>query len=205
MVSSDALSDLGVILASLWYVIYPSVVVILGLLAKQIGLLRYLAGIGHFIPFLRVEFKPIERYVLRGLADEPTIGTLNAKITNMPRWKLLSSNAHNVQLQLNLRDTASRKEWKFPSIIWDLNTRETRINEMVIGREYPVRLLEYYQGSKSTHVMNPNQTPIKAGMYELELEVLCSEYKRPLRKKYYDPQTEGSVIRIPDRFAEAIG
>jgi len=205
LVSSGALSELGAVLASLWYVIYPSIALILGFVAKQIGLLRYLAGIGHFIPFLRTEFTPIERSVVRGLAGGLAIGTLNAKITNVPRWKLLSSNAHNVQLQLNLRDTASRKEWKFLPVMWDLNTRETQIDEMIIGREYPVRLLEYYQGSKSTHVMSPNQTPINAGVYELELEVLCSEYKRPLRRKYHDPQTEGSVIRIPEMFAEAIG
>jgi len=202
--SSDVVSDLAVILTSLWYVVYPLLAVILGFVAKQTGVLRYSAGLAHIVPFLKVEFRAPEKYVLHGVIGEPTIGTLNVTISNMARWRFLASNAHNVQLQLLLVNTVSGGKQRYSPIIWDLTTKETRILEMLVGQECPVRLLTYYVGSKSVHVMNVVQTLIESGIYRLELEAMCSEYKRPLRKKYVHPCKGSRIINVPEELVGAL-
>jgi hypothetical protein len=196
-------SDLAVILTSLWYVVYPLLAVILGFVAKQTGVLRYLAGLAHIVPFLKVEFRAPEKYVLRGVIGE-TMGTLNVTVSNMARWRFLASNAHNVQLQLLLVNTVSGGKQRYSPIIWDLITKETRIDEMLVGQECPVRLLTYYVGSKSVHVMNVVQTRIESGIYRLELEVMCSEYKRPLQKKYVHPCKGSQIINLPEELVGAL-
>ena len=129
MIPYNILNDL----AALWYILYPILFLVIGFVAKQAGVLRYLAGILHVVPYLKVVFRLPESYQLRGVPGDPTIATLNAEINNRPRWKFLASNAHNVQMQLLLRNYPTGRVQRFSPIVWDLNTKETRIEEMVVG------------------------------------------------------------------------